>query len=145
MKKLFAILFAGVLFLSSCGGSNSAKPTPAADYAAACEELRTALTDATSGRERIAECAQKVDKIVTDNADYVMNDHDMDLVTEAFVETSISLYEYFYNPNFVTWMSKAGQIRALKGRTKAELIKMQSFGEVNDLDFTKVYSDILDK
>ncbi len=74
-----------------------------------------------------------------------MNDHDMDLVTEAFVETSISLYEYFYNPNFVTWMSKAGQIRALKGRTKAELLKMQSFGEVNDLDFTKVYSDILDK
>ena len=74
-----------------------------------------------------------------------MNDHDMDLVTEAFVETSISLYEYFYNPNFVTWMSKTGQIRALKGRTKAELLKMQSFGEVNDLDFTKVYSDILDK
>lgn len=143
MKRILAFSIAALLFVA-CGGNKSEnKKSPAEDYAAACDQVKEALTQTPVDMRSLEELAKKADQIVADNKDYVMTDHDMDLITESMVETGIALYEFVVKPNAITWIGKAGQIRALKSRVKGELLRMKSFGEVESLDFNAIYGDIL--
>lgn len=140
MKKIFLMLCT-LFAIISCGIDN----TPAKQWANVSTKMQQELKRNFPDMGKLKELDKEMTDIVKANKDYVLTDHDRNLLTNSIKQTFPLVYKLSHNiPDSFKWDDMARAFNNSDEVRKA-INGVKTLGEFEEINFDRLFRDIMEE